>query len=194
MRFPSTEAVAFGALEILGPMGASAYFHVPFGLRITLLPSCVTARICANAPVGTEARATRAMANILARSMGRSPFRRGVRPETETLGEEALDVLGGDLLGDVGWELLEEFPRLAGHAHHLLPARRDVRVAAQHEAIGVADEERAPGGVEGAPRGHVAVAEGQIGPQARVLVHERAHGLRPRGHARVRPDDLRPRL
>src|SRR5438045_3977907 len=51
----------------------------------------------------------------------RASGRRARRP-LKSSGEETFDVLVGDLLGDVGWELLEEFPGLACHAHHLLPA------------------------------------------------------------------------
>jgi len=135
-----------------GPIGASAYFHVPFGLRITLLPSCVTARIFANAPVGLRPGRPGRWPTFSQGAWGVLLSDAAVRPETETLGEEALDVLGGDLLGDVGWELLENF--LASPAMPTTCSQRDVMYVSLPSMKRSAWRTRSAraGGVEGAPR------------------------------------------
>jgi len=176
-------------LRDIGPIGASAYFHVPFGLQDHALPSCVTPYLRQRA-VGTEARATRAWPHF-ARSMGVLLSERRA-PETETLGEER-SMFWRRSLGDVGWKLLEEF--LASPAMPTTCSQRDVMYVSLPSMKRSAWRTRSArtGGVEGAP-GPRPVAERTDPPTGSLLVHERAHGLRPRGHACVRPDDPRPRL
>src|SRR3989304_3266778 len=68
------------------------------------------------------------------------------------------------------------------------PARRRPRVGADHEAVRVPQEERAPRGVERAARRHVGPVR-ELDPEPRGAVEQPAHAGRRRRHPRVRPQD-----